>query len=235
MPLGINAPTGRFNGSLGLKTGNLYPKATPSNGPPYPHLHSAVRRTARAGATLGVGLQRREARFRPRWLRPVSFTLVGSGSDAREISQFSTRSGVLRASRGRPARATQRVARATPRSPPKAVGFGLSPIPPRRSAPGRTGRRPKGSQKQRFSVAASGERILRPRRPVKDAVRPLRIRGLRADRYHGDLATRSRPKFQPKAKLSSPPRVSLTAAPLPLRHVFARLRDSTISVVSRNS
>ena len=33
-----------------------------------------------------------------------------------------------------------------------------------------------------FSAAASGERILRPRRPVKDAVRPLRIRGLRADR-----------------------------------------------------
>ena len=60
----------------------------------------AARRAARAGATPGVGLQRREARFRPRWLRPVSFTLVGSGSDVREVSQFSTRSGVLRASRG---------------------------------------------------------------------------------------------------------------------------------------
>ena len=60
----------------------------------------AVRRTARAGATPGVGLQPRGARFRPRWLRPVSFTLVGSGSDVREVSQFSTRSGVLRASRG---------------------------------------------------------------------------------------------------------------------------------------
>ncbi len=31
----------------------------------------AVRRTTRAGATPGVGLQRRGARFRLRWLRPV--------------------------------------------------------------------------------------------------------------------------------------------------------------------
>ena len=87
MPLGINAPTGRFNGSL-------YPTF---------ELNPAVRRTARAGATPRVGLQHREARFRPRWLRPVSFTLIGSGSDAREISQFSTRSGVLRAARGQAA------------------------------------------------------------------------------------------------------------------------------------
>ena len=35
----------------------------------------AVRRTAQAGAIPGVGLQRREARFRPRWLRPAPLKL----------------------------------------------------------------------------------------------------------------------------------------------------------------
>ncbi len=74
-----------------------------------------------------------------------------------------------------------------------------------------------------FSAAASGERILRPRRPVKDAVRPLRIRGLRADRCHGDLAIRSQPKEQspPKAKPCSLSRVRLIAAPLSLRHLLS--------------
>ena len=41
--------------------------------------------------------------------------------------------------------AAQKAARATPFS----VGFSLSPIPPRRYAPGRQGRRPKGSQEQK--------------------------------------------------------------------------------------
>ncbi len=40
----------------------------------------AVRRTARAGATPGVGLQRRRAHFRPRWLRPVLRSPILSGS-----------------------------------------------------------------------------------------------------------------------------------------------------------
>ena len=95
--------------------------------------------------------------------------------------------------------------------------------PPRRFAAGRTGRRFSEPQEQRpilqslFSTAASGERILRLRRPVKDAVRPLRIRGLRADRYHGDLelfalgpkldkkhGSTHRPNFRPKQAQPSP-------------------------------
>ncbi len=42
----------------------------------------------------------------------------------------------------------------------------------------------------------------------KRSISALRIRGLRADRCHGDLAIRSRPK----TRSSSPPRVSRTAA-----------------------
>ncbi len=118
VPLGINAagPRGAKGRVYPKNKGSLYPKQLVA----LPHLHSAVRRTARAGATPGVGLQRRGARFRPRWLRPVSFTLVGSGSDVREERQPSTRERrVAGLPRGRrPARATLRVARATPRSPP---------------------------------------------------------------------------------------------------------------------
>ncbi len=63
-------------------------------------LNPAVRRTARAGATSGVGLQRRRARFRLRWLRPVSFTLLDEVSWTPGRSSNSRRaSGVLRASR----------------------------------------------------------------------------------------------------------------------------------------
>ena len=47
------------------------------------------------------------------------------------------------------------------------------------------------------------------------SISALRIRGLRADRYHGASATR----FQPKAK----PRVRLTAAPLSLRRCRSAL------------
>ena len=66
--------------------------------------------------------------------------------------------------------------------------------PPRSEASARAALRAAEAQPIRFRPQPAQNEILRPRRPVKDAVRPLRIRGLRADRYHGKLAVRSPPK-----------------------------------------
>ncbi len=125
--------------------------------------------------------------------------------------------------------------KARPKVQSNSVGFGLR-------AP-RVGRRPSAQarrfyepQKQSpftasilrnaFSAATSEERILRPRRPVKDAVRPLRIRGLRADRCHEDLAIRSRPKTCQKLPNPPPlPNPKLGPARQENRIRFSRLKN----------
>ena len=59
------------------------------------------------------------------------------------------------------------------------------------------------------------------------SISALRIRGLRADRYHGASATR----FQPKAL----PRVRLTAAPLALRRICRRPRGFHLDFAHRKT
>ena len=108
-------------------------------------------------------------------------------------------------------------AQITTRLSPHSFRFGLSPTPPRRSAPGRQGRR--FGEPQKLSQFVFGRSQRRTKTERKRSISALRIRGLRADRCHGDLATRSHPKFQPKARPNSPPRVHFTAAPLSLRRV----------------
>ncbi len=90
-------------------------------------------------------------------------------------------------------RRTARLCESQEHSPFTALSFGFGLRAPR------VGRRPSAQARRfyepqkhspfnrpnrrgAFSPAASGERILRLRRPAKDAVHPLRIRGLRADR-----------------------------------------------------
>ena len=115
----------------------------------------------------------------------------------------------------RPARATFQVASIQPNSltnsQPKSVVFGLSPIPPRRSAPGRQGRR---FCESRYSLSAQS-----PAKSTAQIQTPCSAR-------HGsktDYGFRAQRTTQPKALPNSPPRVRLTAAPLALRRAGARL------------
>ncbi len=253
LPLGIKCPGLPRCGGKGLELPYLRFECIP-----------AVRRTARAGATPGVGLQPRGARFRPRWLRPVSFTLVGSGSDAREGRQLSLReqrvagrpwAGV------RPARpkgsqkhshflsgsalSSERVEacgaqsdlscgppaeevfgphnsasrRSSANSPPFSVGFGLSPIPPRRSAPGRRGRR---FEEPRYSLSAQSP-VNGSAHPIPKAQPHSRPSAAGKPQSVFPPEEQAQPKARSKARSSSLPRVRLTAAPLSLRRVFARL------------
>ena len=121
-------------------------------------LNPAVRRTAQAGATPGVGLQLCEARFRPRWLRPAPLKLPYWGRTTYSfLTKWAGRPGgtttidARAACCGppvgrRPARATLQVAEAVPCSPPqfcqiRAARSGGGPNDPARR-PGD----PKGSQ-----------------------------------------------------------------------------------------
>ncbi len=130
-----------------------------------------------------------------------------------ELQPSACRGGGLRDPKGR-----KSSAQITTRLSPHSFRFGLSPTPPRRSAPGRQGRRFGEPQKHGQFVFGRSQRRTKTER--KRSISALRIRGLRADRCHRDLATRSHPKFQPKARPNSPPRVCLTAAPLSLRRVL---------------
>ena len=151
--------------------------------------------------------------------------------------------------------ATRWVARTPPPAPPKSAKFGLSPIPPRRSAPGRQGRR--FLAESRYSLSSESKALspgtnLAPI-PSGSGRAALRVAGARPTvkpnpppkaRPHARPGAARKPiavfepkeLSQPKAQPSSPPRVRLTAAPLSLRRVFrAPCAIHSISAHCRNS
>ena len=163
LPLGINGADG--HAEIAAST-------------PFAHRRHAARRAARAGATPGVGLQLRGARFRPRWLRPAP---------ASPYSQPKTLPNL------RPTTPPHSACRPSPRAAKplddeagdlKVARATLHSLPPvrqvRRTAEAKPIHR---SHSAKFVFDRSQRRTnIRLRWPVKDAVRPLRIRRLRADR-----------------------------------------------------